>query len=265
MRAPLFLAASATLPLRLAARCSSQHPPAESCADYNAEADAPSHQALLQRATAFQSAEDWLQWKRFGPDTSQRLGPDPAAMAQGGKEVDVQGSTSRGTPVFGSRSSENASGIANASAAPANATRCATKKDPRINAWFRYTAKEGSPCVFGADDRDEGAHCIPEDGKYGSNGWCWTKKDRSEWGSCNGHCPLFGEPKAIADKLDSVAQAVGDLVTKVAAPTVPATTPTAPATASTTPATTPAVPATTPAVQTPAEKGGHGEGEEHRH
>lgn len=45
----------------------------------------------------------------------------------------------------------------------------------------------GTPCVFGADFRDEGSHCIPEF-EYGSRGWCYTRMDQTSWGSCSESC-----------------------------------------------------------------------------
>jgi len=101
----------------------------------------------------------------------------------------------------------SANASANASANE-SATGCATRKDPRATAWFTETAPEGTPCVFGADTRDEGAHCIFENGDYGTNGFCFTKADRSEWGSCNDKCPLYGQPAALGNKLDSLLSAV---------------------------------------------------------
>jgi len=75
-------------------------------------------------------------------------------------------------------------------------------------------APEKTPCVFGADARDEGRHCIPET-EYGSNGWCFTKSDLSAWGSCGDECPLFGPHKILGEKIDEVGGRIGDLVAKV--------------------------------------------------
>lgn len=92
---------------------------------------------------------------------------------------------------------------------------CVTRKDPRASAWFAETAPEGTPCVFGVDPADETNHCIFEDGIYGTNGWCWTKADRSEWGSCGGGCPLFGQPGTLGKQLDDVATAATTILKKV--------------------------------------------------
>lgn len=94
---------------------------------------------------------------------------------------------------------------------------CVTRTDSRVAAWFKETANEGSACMFGVDSRDEGSHCILEGGKYGSNGWCYTAKDASTWGSCAAGCPLHGSAAAVAAKIDVLADAVGLLKSRVAA------------------------------------------------
>jgi len=58
--------------------------------------------------------------------------------------------------------------------------------------------------VFGVDIRDEGAHCIMDDIKYGTFGWCWTNAQMDSWGSCNETCPLFGPLKVLEDKIDEL-------------------------------------------------------------
>lgn len=118
-----------------------------------------------------------------------------------------------------SKASANASDATTPEADVANVTTtaCATRKDPRARQWFAQTAAKGTPCVFGADPDDEGSHCIFDDGDYGSNGWCWTKKDRSEWGSCNSHCPLWGQHKVLGDKIDEVSDTLDRIASKVAA------------------------------------------------
>lgn len=105
----------------------------------------------------------------------------------------------------------------NATTPPPNATAglgalCATRSDPRVNAWFVMTAPPGSPCIFGLDNADEGSHCIFDDGLYGSSGWCYTKQDLSEWGSCATNCPLYGAAKTLAAKIESI----NDVVTRLA-------------------------------------------------
>jgi len=72
------------------------------------------------------------------------------------------------------------------------------------------TAKPNSSCLFGIDDRDEGEHCIMDDGKYGSFGWCWTSPQKDAWGSCSEACPLFGVFKILGNRIDKLK---GDLST----------------------------------------------------
>jgi len=62
--------------------------------------------------------------------------------------------------------------------------------------------------VFGADVRDEGSHCIFDEGMYGSNGWCFTAADGSAWGSCNEDCPLYGQGAQLGKKIDTVAKVI---------------------------------------------------------
>lgn len=100
---------------------------------------------------------------------------------------------------------------------PAAVTGCATRYDERIEAWLRVTAAPGTPCLFGVDARDEGKHCIMDGGEFGTFGWCWTTADKGEWGSCNEQCPLFGQAKALAKKVDAVSDVVGRIVEHVAA------------------------------------------------
>jgi hypothetical protein len=104
----------------------------------------------------------------------------------------------------------NATNASNATPAEVD-TSCVTKEDARVAAWFTETAPVGSPCVFGIDARDEGGHCIYSGGQYGSNGWCFTNKEQSAWGSCNEHCPLYGAHKKLGDKIEAVT----DMVAKV--------------------------------------------------
>lgn len=93
--------------------------------------------------------------------------------------------------------------------------KCVTKSDSRINAWLTETAPEGTPCLFGVDVRDEGSHCIFDNGQFGSNGFCFTKPDGSQWGSCNSECPLYGPALTLGNKIEKVANAVNRIDAKL--------------------------------------------------
>jgi len=108
--------------------------------------------------------------------------------------------------------------------ATTSSSACVTRADPRAVAFGYETSEPGTPCVFGVDLRDEGWHCIMEDGKYGSFGWCFTSTDLASWGSCEEACPLFGPAKVLASKIDSleaytneIAKTTGVAVKEVAA------------------------------------------------
>lgn len=105
----------------------------------------------------------------------------------------------------------NASNATNATTPAPGPLGCATKSDPRASAWFAETSPDGTPCVFAADVRDEGSHCIMSEGEYGSNGWCYTSADQSTWGSCNELCPLYGPTAKLGAKIDGVAEVVKDI------------------------------------------------------
>lgn len=89
---------------------------------------------------------------------------------------------------------------------------CTTKMDSRVSSSMLYdVAEPGTPCIFGLDPRDEGTHCIMDDGvEYGSFGWCWTDNEMSKWGSCNEFCPLSGAPKILGEKIDRLQQKVAE-------------------------------------------------------
>eukprot|EP00413_Alexandrium_margalefii_P035895 CAMPEP_0204601822 /NCGR_PEP_ID=MMETSP0661-20131031/56280_1 /ASSEMBLY_ACC=CAM_ASM_000606 /TAXON_ID=109239 /ORGANISM="Alexandrium margalefi, Strain AMGDE01CS-322" /LENGTH=260 /DNA_ID=CAMNT_0051612741 /DNA_START=57 /DNA_END=839 /DNA_ORIENTATION=- len=95
---------------------------------------------------------------------------------------------------------------------------CITIESPLAKSnMVKKVAKIGTPCLFRADEFDEASHCMnSEGGEYGQYGWCWTKLDRSEWGSCSKACPLAGGSAQLGDKLkklealvDQLTQAVG--------------------------------------------------------
>lgn len=96
---------------------------------------------------------------------------------------------------------------ADATVATAAAAFCGTRLDETATDLGGEVgmAPPGSECKFGVDPRDEGRHCIM-DLEYGALGWCFTREDKSQWGSCNDGCPLAG--------VDGVLEAKVDLVTK---------------------------------------------------
>lgn len=76
-------------------------------------------------------------------------------------------------------------------------------------------SKPGTPCVFGADVRDEGYHCIMDAGKHGLYGWCYTTKDGSTWGSCSEYCPLSGQAGILERRIDAMDKLVAKVLAKV--------------------------------------------------
>lgn len=109
------------------------------------------------------------------------------------------GITSVGSPsAFGGPGAFGGNGSSNENSS------CVTREEPRASVLGYTTAEPGTLCVFGVDDRDEGFHCIMDDEKYGSFGWCYTSKDADAWGSCSESCPLFGPPKILAAKIEKL-------------------------------------------------------------
>eukprot|EP00927_Polykrikos_kofoidii_P005189 TRINITY_DN1206_c0_g1_i3.p1 TRINITY_DN1206_c0_g1~~TRINITY_DN1206_c0_g1_i3.p1 ORF type:complete len:218 (+),score=17.99 TRINITY_DN1206_c0_g1_i3:69-722(+) len=95
-------------------------------------------------------------------------------------------------------------------------TMCVTRADPRAeprhHRYINSVSPVGTPCVFGADPRDEGSHCIMTDGEnYGSFGWCYTAKDASSWGSCSEVCPLSGQAKILGSRIEDLEAQVTSL------------------------------------------------------
>merc|ERR1719379_1506213 len=82
---------------------------------------------------------------------------------------------------------QNAPG--NLTAAGYHVDGCVVVEDPRFQK--ESSVAPGTPCMFKADVRDEGYHCIP-DTDLGTFGWCYTKLDKSEFGRCAESCPLWG-------------------------------------------------------------------------
>mmetsp|Transcript_64881 Transcript_64881/g.120712 ORF Transcript_64881/g.120712 Transcript_64881/m.120712 type:complete len:730 (+) Transcript_64881:61-2250(+) len=93
--------------------------------------------------------------------------------------------------------------------------RCVTRYDPRITSISIATAPAGTPCIFGLDPRDEGRHCIP-DFDYGTSGWCYTRADKDEWGSCSTNCPLYADSLILGLKLDALAEGIDTLSDEIA-------------------------------------------------
>lgn len=65
-------------------------------------------------------------------------------------------------------------------------------------------AAEGTPCVFGVVEEDGGRHCVHGSGSLSTLDWCYTKADRSEWGSCGDDCPLQSTALQLGIALDRV-------------------------------------------------------------
>jgi hypothetical protein len=92
---------------------------------------------------------------------------------------------------------------------------CVTRFEPRATTTVLTSlARPGTSCVFGADERDEGSHCIM-DISYGSYGWCYTNKARTEWGSCSEKCPLSGQAALLERRINAMDGLVAKLVTKI--------------------------------------------------
>lgn len=112
--------------------------------------------------------------------------------------------------------SRNATGGGNATegknkAAKAVNVTCVTRSDPRASSVGYNTAKAGTACVFGVDNRDEGYHCIM-DKTYGSFGWCWTNEAKSDFGSCSESCPLSGPSQILERMIESLEASVAKAV-----------------------------------------------------
>lgn len=146
--------------------------------------------------------------------------PDPAGEAAKGSTDSPNSTTNvNATNATNITNATNTTNTTNANATEITPvpTGCAVKDDPRAKAWFAETSPEGTPCVFGVDGdaRDEGAHCIFDNGDFGTNGWCYTSKDRSSWGSCNGKCPLYGPSKQLGKKIDHMDKMVDKVIKKL--------------------------------------------------
>lgn len=145
--------------------------------------------------------------------------PDDSEATPGVTTSAETSTTENGTEGVANSSSNSTNTSANATTDGENTTNtsgaCATRADDRIKSYFSAAAPPGSPCVFGVDVRDENSHCIYEDGAYGSFGWCFTTSDRSEWGACNEHCPMYGPPSTLGKKIDNVSKKLDSVVKKL--------------------------------------------------
>jgi len=137
---------------------------------------------------------------------------DKAAANASAAEASANATAPANTSAANTTENTTANASSNASSKPVT---CVTKMDSRISAWFTETAPEGTPCVFGVDVRDEGSHCIYDGGQFGSNGFCFTRVDGSQWGSCNSECPLYGPAAVLGKKLDKVIKVVNRVEKKV--------------------------------------------------
>jgi len=90
------------------------------------------------------------------------------------------------------------------------ASKCVTIASPLAKSSLLHkVAAIGTTCIFRVAPPDETQHCIDtESMKYGQFGWCWTKLDKSEWGSCSRHCPLAGPPLTLEMQLDKLEKLV---------------------------------------------------------
>jgi hypothetical protein len=128
------------------------------------------------------------------------------------KSIELQGDGKNATLVNGSEGSSISATTPMELTVPAqiDPVQCVTRFDPRIEANFYQTAENGTACIFGLDDRDEGTHCVYDEGLYGSYGWCYTDESRSTWGSCSEGCPLQGNDNIIGKKIDQVMDKIDD-------------------------------------------------------
>merc|ERR1712048_1281992 len=105
-----------------------------------------------------------------------------------------------------------------------SSAKCTTRFDERVQSMIHATSPPGTPCVFGLDPRDEGAHCIFDDGQYGSFGWCYTSTGKEAWGACGESCPLYGQAKILGRKVDQVLKELeeeSDVINMVLAMSAP--------------------------------------------
>jgi len=153
------------------------------------------------------------------PEANVTAEPDNSSATPGVNTSAGISKTENGTGGEANISESSTHVSINATANAANKTNisgaCATVFNDQVHSMFAAAAPPGSPCVFGVDVRDENSHCILEDGVFGSNGWCYTTSDRSEFGACNEHCPLYGAPSTLGTKIDNVAKKLDKVAEKL--------------------------------------------------
>eukprot|EP00413_Alexandrium_margalefii_P031677 CAMPEP_0204577310 /NCGR_PEP_ID=MMETSP0661-20131031/42272_1 /ASSEMBLY_ACC=CAM_ASM_000606 /TAXON_ID=109239 /ORGANISM="Alexandrium margalefi, Strain AMGDE01CS-322" /LENGTH=376 /DNA_ID=CAMNT_0051586133 /DNA_START=75 /DNA_END=1202 /DNA_ORIENTATION=+ len=175
-----------------------------------------------------------------GTGTNATAAPGSAAYgtaangtAANGTKANATGAnatSANGTGTYGTTFNSTAAGsivaangtINDGTTANSTGRTCVTRADPRASALGYATAKAGTPCIFGLDDRDEGSHCVLDEGRYGSLGWCWTSASLNEWGSCNDGCPLFGQAKVLGSEINALARELEVLRRAAAAATAAA-------------------------------------------
>jgi len=186
--------------------------------DAGKEKDSSAVQVALAGASHDTSARDGTitQQLQAPPATEEKAATKPAAAKTPATKAEpAAAKTPAAEPATKAESVPAKEAIDKPVTAAESKLACFTRKDSRAVAWWAETAPEGTPCVFGVDVRDEDSHCMYSNGDYGSNGWCYTAKDESAWGSCGDGCPLYGQPASIATKIDHVVNVLDKVSRKV--------------------------------------------------
>jgi len=138
------------------------------------------------------------------PDMDRDYMTDGNSTASGG--VSSSASSNLFTGIIAANDSDSQSGNAST-----EEYVCVTREDPRASALGYTTPDPGTQCVFGVDDRDEGYHCILDEGTYGSYGWCWTSAAMDAFGSCSESCPLFGQLRILERQIKELSDQLRDV------------------------------------------------------